>query len=59
MEGGEEMMAVDVKVRGDRFSPVLREKKKLVQLPKDVRDKISATDPDLEEKKTPRYLRKS
>ncbi len=52
------MMAKDVTIRGDRFSPVLRERKKLVQLPKDVREKVAVVDHDLDERRTPRYLRK-
>ena len=36
------MVAQDAKIRGDRYSPILRERKKLFQLPKDIKDKVGA-----------------
>ncbi len=48
-------MVQDVKIRGDRYSPVLREKKKAFQLPKDLREKVFSPDPEMEEKRTPKY----
>ncbi len=37
---------LDAKIRGDRYSPVLRERKKVLQLPKDLKDKVAATSDD-------------
>ncbi len=47
----------DVELRGDRLSPILRERKKVVQMPKEIREKVSAINLEEEEKRTPRYRR--
>ncbi len=46
-------MAQDTKIRGDRYSPILREKKKLFQLPKDIKDKVGAV-AVVQEEETPK-----
>ncbi|WP_158508685.1 hypothetical protein [Thermosulfidibacter takaii] len=35
-------LVTDAKIRGDRYSPTLRERKKALQLPKDLREKVLA-----------------